>query len=167
MIAEKYKDRYYLNGESVFRRWGIVIEEGGYSEMTKKSSRKDQYVYDWQDENGVERYVGNKLIYEANQMTFKCSFIANSHEEYLTNMNDFYRELDKGYFKLYSSHLGLTNTLLYNSVSSIEESEGIWKHTIVFDNDNSIGDYKIIPLGLFDTNSFLTDEQLKILTTRK
>lgn len=163
MIADKYKDRYYLNGESVFRRWGIVIEEGGANELLREPDRKEQYSYSWGSDNGTERYVYHN-VYESKSMTFKFTFLANSLEEYLIKRQDFYEYIKNiGYFKLYYTTLKREWTLLFNGVSSTEHKTELYKGGVVISTDNIVLLDDFLVSKLIKPREILTDGNL-ILT---
>lgn len=158
MIAQKYRDRYYFNGHNMFDRWGIIIESGGIDELTKMPTRKEQYNYDWLDENGTERYV-DKPVFNSKSVTLNITFLCGSLEEYYTKSDEFMQELMmNGYFLLYNSTLKKEYKLLYNGVNSVVEKcgfDGVGEVVVTYSislvddflfYDRGDIDYKSVPL---------------------
>lgn len=165
MIEQKYKNRYYLNGINIYDRWGIIIERGGYEELTRKAQRKEQYSRVWGDENGTQRYVGTTLL-DSKTMTLPFTFLCSGLADYLQKSKDFFDYImSVGYFNLYSDTLGIEWRLLYNAVSSVEDKTDMYRgggvviatHNLVlvddFLSEGGEQDYRSVALLWSDTDN--------------
>lgn len=162
-IEQKYKDRYFLNSDSLFSEFGVIIEKGGYKELLKEPQRKQGYVNDWTDENGIERFI--EPYFDTRNVSLNFVFICETLEDYLTKRENLYNILKAGsYVVLTSTTLNRSWELLYNNTSSVEDLTDIYKgglvtsrHTINFLDDKTKGDF-------FNGQAFLTDENGIFLT---
>lgn len=169
MIAEKYKDRYFINGESLFRCFGAIIERGGYAELLRQPQRKEQYSHSWLDQNGTDRFTGTNF-YDSRLVTLSIVFVCESLADYVSNSTDFFELLKGGYVELASTTLGKEWQLLYDNTSSTEELNDIYRggvavvrHTINFVDDRlSTGDFDLPSYLLVTQNGieyYLTDSE--------
>lgn len=170
MIAEQFKDRYYINTDSLFREYGVIVEKGGYDELMKEPKRKNQYSHDWLDQNGTERFVNP--YYETRNVTLIFTFVCETLSDYLEKRDSLFTILKSGYFSLQVPTLERKWTLIYDNESSVENLTDIYrggmaivKHTLQFFDDNTTSSTFIPQAFLTDENGvFLTDENDEFLT---
>lgn len=141
MIAEQFKDRYYINTDSLFREYGVIVERGGYAELTKEPKRKNMYSHSWLDQNGTERFINNK--FESRNVTLIFTFIAENLTDYKTNKNALFTLLRNGVIVLGVETLNLEWELLYENETNVElfiSDEVIARHTLTFIDDKVFPD---------------------------
>lgn len=137
MIAEEYKNRYYINDISLFDEWGVIIEKGGYDELMKEPQRKQGYTHVWLDQNGTERFV--EPYFESKEVNLSFVFLCENLADYLVKQESLFNllkskdpELDEtGYITLSSTTLQKEWTLLYKGVSNVEELTSMYGDEIV------------------------------------
>ena len=88
MIEEQYKDRYFINTDSLFREYGVIVEKGGYDELMKTTERKQGYTHEWEESNGTERYILNTFKTQIVSLNFV--FVCSKLSEYLTKKEDLF-----------------------------------------------------------------------------
>lgn len=177
-IAEQYKNRYFINSTSLFNEWGVIVEDGGYSELMKPPKRKKGYEYNWEEENGLEIYVLDAWV--ARTITLNFVFICENKNDYLTKMNNLYdllrtkdtEENYPGYIYLSCTALLKEWKLLYMETTNVEQltditndSTVIVRHTLNF-LDNEVFGTTFEPIAYLTDNqgNLLTDENENILT---
>lgn len=139
-IPEIYKDRYFINSDSLYRDFGVIIEKGGYEELMKEPKRKQGYSHSWQESNGTERFVLD--AFETRNVTLVFTFVCSTLTEYLSLSAALFDELRNGVVTIGVSTLGLQWDLLYDSETNIEYltdiyagKEVIARHTLTFFDD--------------------------------
>ena len=139
-IPEIYKDRYFIDTDSLFREYGVIVEKGGYEELTKEPKRKNEYTHVWLDQNGTERYINNK--FETRNVTLIFTFLCDTLAEYLTKQQALFTELRNGVVTIGVSTLGLQWELFYDNETNVEYltdiyagKEVIARHTLTFFDD--------------------------------
>lgn len=169
-IPEIYKDRYFINTDSLYREYGVVVEKGGYEELMKEPKRKQGYSHSWYESNGTERFVLD--AFETRNVTLVFTFVCESLEEYQEKHSALFNILKSGYFSLQVTTLGKKWTLLYDNETSSENLTDIYRggmaivrHTLNFLDDNTISSQFLAQAFLTDENGvFLTDENNNLLT---
>lgn len=170
MIEEQYKDRYFINTDSLFREYGVIVERGGYDELMKEPKRKQGYSYSWQESNGTERFVLD--AFETRNVTLVFTFVCETLEEYKEKHSALFNILKSGYFSLQVTTLGKKWTLLYDNETNVENLTDIYRggmaivrHTLNFLDDNTTSSQFLAQAFLTDENGvLLTDENNNLLT---
>lgn len=170
MIEEQYKDRYFINTDSLFREYGVIVEKGGYDELMKEPKRKQGYSYSWQESNGTERFVLD--AFETRSVTLVFTFVCETLEEYQEKHTALFNILKSGYFNLSVVTLGKKWTLLYDNETNVENLTDIYRggmvivrHTLNFLDDNTTSSQFLAQAFLTDENGvLLTDENNNLLT---
>lgn len=141
MIPDIYKNRYFLNGTSLYNGWSVVVEKGGYEELMREPQRKHNYVHVWGDQNGTDRYV--EPYFETRTVTLNFVFLCENLATYLSKKTALFGMLREGYVNLSATHLGREWQLLYNNETNVEyltdiHAQGIVivRHTIQFLDDS-------------------------------
>lgn len=162
MIAEQYKNRYFINGISLFNEWGVIIEKGGYDELMKEPKRKNEYSHVWLDQNGTERFINNH--FESRNVSLIFTFVCTTLADYLTKKDSLFNLIKGNKFTLSATTLGREWQLLYDNESNLEYLTDIYagglvvaRHTLNFFDDDVVS-------GVFNPLVFLTDEQGNYLT---
>lgn len=118
-----YSHKYYINGVDLWLTFGIVVEAGNLAELERAPNRKEQWMNNWPDENGTQRYT-DKAFFESKTMTLSFVFICNNKAEYLRNSNRFKEFITvggaSGYFELDCILNGKKYKLLYSGNDSVE-----------------------------------------------
>jgi len=171
MIPDIYKDRYFINGTSLYNGWSVIVEKGGYEELMREPQRKYNYVHVWGDQNGTDRYV--EPYFETRTVTLNFVFLCENLQDYLTKHDDLFSILKSGeYISLQVPTLGKKWRLLYDNEISVDNLTDIYrggmaivKHTLRFLDDNTTSSIFIPEAFLTDENGvFLTDENDEFLT---
>lgn len=162
MIADEYRNRYFINGISLFNQWGVIVERGGYEELMKEPQRKQGYVHSWLDQNGTDRFTEN--YFETRNVSLIFTFVCDTLADYLTKKESLFNLIKGNKFTLGVTTLGKEWQLLYDNESNLEYLTDIYaggivvaKHTLNFFNDD-------VTSGIFNPLVFLTDEQGNYLT---
>lgn len=162
MIADQYKNRYLINGISLFDQWGVIVEKGGYEELMKEPQRKQGYVHSWLDQNGTDRYV--EPYFETRTVTLSFVFVCINLADYLSKKTALFGLLRSGYVTLATPTLQREWQLLYNNETNVEYltdiyagEEVIARHTLTFFDD-------MVDSNPFDPNFLLTNELGEVLT---
>lgn len=139
-IPEIYKDRYFINTDSLYREYGVIVEKGGYEELMKEPKRKQGYSHSWQENNGTERFILD--AFETRNVTLVFTFVCSTLTEYLNLSAALFYELREGVVTIGVSTLGLQWDLLYDSETNVEYltdiyagKEVIARHTLTFFDD--------------------------------
>lgn len=169
-IPEIYKDRYFINTDSLYREYGVVVERGGYEDLQKEPKRKNEYSYVWLDQNGTERYINNK--FETRNVTLIFTFLCESLLDYQQKHDALFGILKEGRISLSVTTLSKKWQLLFDNETNVENLTDIYRggmaivrHTLTFFDDLTTSEIFIPQAFLTDENGiFLTDENNNLLT---
>lgn len=142
MIEEQYKDRYFINTDSLFREYGVIVEKGGYDELMRTTERKQGYTHEWEEYNGTERYILN--TFKTQTVSLNFVFVCSTLSEYLTKKEALFSLLQgNNRFELSVTTLGRKWNVLYNNETNVEYLTDIYagglviaRHTLTFFNDD-------------------------------
>lgn len=141
MIAEQYKNRYYINGVNLFNAYSVIIEKGGYDELMKEPKRKNEYSHVWLDQNGTERFINNH--FESRIVSLNFVFVCDTLADYQDKHYALFNFIRNNKFSLGVTTLGKRWDLLYDSETNTEYLTDIYaggivvaRHTLTFFDDN-------------------------------
>lgn len=141
MIAEQYKNRYFINGINLYDTYGVIVEKGGYDELMKEPKRKQGYTHVWLENNGTERDIIN--YFETRNVTLIFTFVCTTLADYQDKHYALFNFMKNNKFFIQSNTLAKQWELLYDSETSVEYLTDIYagglviaKHTLSFFNDS-------------------------------
>lgn len=111
------KGQIIINDQDAWETWGVTLCKGGYEKLMKPPAMKDYIVNESRLEHG-KRIIVNSPKVSSRDVSLQFFIEGSSRADYLSKLDAFVLELQKGKIELFVSKLDTLYKLVYIESSS-------------------------------------------------